>query len=46
MLMNIHLREARAADMPLVKKMAVETSWEYLPETLKKLPIERNGMCM
>jgi ribosomal protein S18 acetylase RimI-like enzyme len=35
--MNIHLREAKATDMPLVKKMAVETSWEYVPETEKKL---------
>lgn len=37
MLMYIQLREAKATDMPLVKKMAVETSWEYLPETQKKL---------
>jgi ribosomal protein S18 acetylase RimI-like enzyme len=37
MLMNIHSREAKATDMPLVKKMAVETGWEYLPETQKKL---------
>ncbi len=35
--MNIHLREAKATDMPLVKKIAVETSWEYIPETQKKL---------
>jgi ribosomal protein S18 acetylase RimI-like enzyme len=37
MLMNIHLREAKASDMPLVKKMAVETSWECVPETQEKL---------
>lgn len=35
--MNIHLREAKATDRPLVKKMFVETSWEYIPETQKKL---------
>lgn len=35
--MGIHLREAKAADMPLVKKTFVETSWDYLPETQKKL---------
>ncbi len=37
MMMNIHLRKAKATDMPLVKKMAVETGWEYIPETQKKL---------
>ena len=35
--MNIHLREAKATDMPLVKKMLVETSWDHIPETQKKL---------
>jgi ribosomal protein S18 acetylase RimI-like enzyme len=37
MFMNVHIREAKATDMPLVKKMAVKTSWEYIPETQKKL---------
>jgi ribosomal protein S18 acetylase RimI-like enzyme len=37
MLMGIHLREARATDMPLVKKIFVGTSWNYIPETQKKL---------
>jgi ribosomal protein S18 acetylase RimI-like enzyme len=35
--MNIHLGEAKATDMLLVKKMFVETSWDYVPETQKKL---------
>jgi ribosomal protein S18 acetylase RimI-like enzyme len=37
MLMDIHLREAKATEMPLVKKIFVETSWDYVPETQKKL---------
>ena len=37
MKMKICLREARTVDMPLVKKTFVETSWQYAPETQKKL---------
>ena len=37
MLMTIHLREAEETDMPLVKKLAVETGWKDIPETQKKL---------
>ncbi len=37
MLMNIQLRKAKATDISLVKKMFVENSWEYIPETQKKL---------
>ena len=37
MLVNFHLREAKAIDMQLVKKMFVETSWGYVPEMQKKL---------
>jgi ribosomal protein S18 acetylase RimI-like enzyme len=35
--MNIALREAKATDMLLVKKLAVETGWEDIPETQRKL---------
>jgi ribosomal protein S18 acetylase RimI-like enzyme len=35
--MSLLLREAQATDMPLVKKLAVETSWAYLPEAQRKL---------
>ena len=37
MSLSIHLREAKATDMPLVKKMAVETAWKDIPEIQKKL---------
>jgi len=35
--MNIHLREAKATDMPLVKRIFVETSSDCIPEIQKKL---------
>jgi ribosomal protein S18 acetylase RimI-like enzyme len=37
MLMSIHLRRARATDMPQVKKLAAETAWKDIPETQRKL---------
>ena len=35
--MKVHIREAKATDMPLVKQMFVETSWDYLSEMQKRI---------
>ncbi len=35
--MHIVLREARETDMPLVKKLTVETGWEGIPQAQRKL---------
>jgi ribosomal protein S18 acetylase RimI-like enzyme len=35
--MKINIREAKATDMPLVKRIFVETSWNYLSDTQKKI---------
>ena len=35
--MHIVLREAKETDMPLVKRLTVETGWKGIPETQRKL---------
>jgi ribosomal protein S18 acetylase RimI-like enzyme len=35
--MKIKIREAKATDLPLVKRIFVETSWDYLSNTQKKI---------
>jgi ribosomal protein S18 acetylase RimI-like enzyme len=40
MFMKVHIREAKSTDIQLVKKMFVETSWNYLSE-MKKESLDR-----